>query len=248
MFSFFFQEVDVYIEHLQEVYGEFRYAPYKTFLDPENELKQLQIFLPKYKNQKPYSKILREKFQESLGDQICLSIDESEQTISTQANPSDKESELEIKSDNIENCEDEQVDQTDEKDENIYTETDLKTQEENVCPVESPINDTVKLDKEKTEEGYGTDDNTADDIDLERRKAFVDPDHNSFLSEEIMEDEDDADTQVPNNISVDNLFKGKVKIRGGLNVTPGNTLWSIFTGISNYNAKSKFIITKFFKS
>lgn len=34
---------------LKEIYGEFNYAPYKTPYDPELEVEQLKIFLPKYK-------------------------------------------------------------------------------------------------------------------------------------------------------------------------------------------------------
>lgn len=86
----------------------------------------------------------------------------------------------------------------------------------------SPINDSSKMDTDTAlEEGYGTDDSITDDIDLERRKAFVDLEHNSSLNEETMEDEDDGDTQIPNNISVDSLIRGKVRMRGGLSATPG---------------------------
>lgn len=38
---------------LKEVYGEFNYAPYKTPFDPELEVEQLKIFLPKYKPNTP---------------------------------------------------------------------------------------------------------------------------------------------------------------------------------------------------
>lgn len=41
--------MEVHAAKLKEVYGEFNYAPYKTPFDPEIELEQLRIFLPKFK-------------------------------------------------------------------------------------------------------------------------------------------------------------------------------------------------------
>lgn len=43
------QELEVHVAKLKEIYGEFNYAPYKTPFDPELEIEQLKIFLPKYK-------------------------------------------------------------------------------------------------------------------------------------------------------------------------------------------------------
>lgn len=43
------QELEVHAGKLKEIYGEFNYAPYKTPYDPELEIEQLKIFLPKYK-------------------------------------------------------------------------------------------------------------------------------------------------------------------------------------------------------
>lgn len=44
-----FQEVEVYIANIKSLYGEFNYAPFKMQYDPENELKQLLLFIPRYK-------------------------------------------------------------------------------------------------------------------------------------------------------------------------------------------------------
>lgn len=191
-------------------------------MDPDNELKQLQIILPKYKNQKPYSTILREKFRESFSENIHLSSSEAEQSTSKSVDTAPDESiEPKIETDEIKENEDQKQNES-----VVQNETILKNTEEGSFPiispiVNSPITDNNKIDKEKSEEGYGTDDNTGDDIDMERRKAFVDPDHDSFLNEELIEDEDDADTQVPNNISMDSLRKRNVRVRGGLNAIPG---------------------------
>ncbi|KAJ8939927.1 hypothetical protein NQ318_007855 [Aromia moschata] len=50
------EELNVYIQNLRKVYGEFRYAPYRTMIEPHNEFKQLQIFLPKYRLNMPLKK------------------------------------------------------------------------------------------------------------------------------------------------------------------------------------------------
>lgn len=47
------KELNVYVENLKKIYGEVKFAPYKTLYDPENEEKQLQQMLPQYRsNQK----------------------------------------------------------------------------------------------------------------------------------------------------------------------------------------------------
>ncbi|KRT80953.1 PHD finger motif containing protein [Oryctes borbonicus] len=43
------KELEVHIENLKMVYGEFHCAPYRTPYDPENEVQQLQLLLPTYK-------------------------------------------------------------------------------------------------------------------------------------------------------------------------------------------------------
>ncbi|KAF2900980.1 hypothetical protein ILUMI_05198 [Ignelater luminosus] len=42
------KELNVHIENLKRVYGEFRYAPYRVTFEPEQEIKQLEFMLPKY--------------------------------------------------------------------------------------------------------------------------------------------------------------------------------------------------------
>ncbi|XP_050514838.1 protein kinase C-binding protein 1 isoform X2 [Diabrotica virgifera virgifera] len=44
------EELDVYVENLKKIYGEFRYAPFRTPVEPSHLTKQLQVFLPKYKS------------------------------------------------------------------------------------------------------------------------------------------------------------------------------------------------------
>lgn len=43
-----FQEVNEHVKKLIQTYDEFKYAPYKTPFNPDEELEQLKIFLPKY--------------------------------------------------------------------------------------------------------------------------------------------------------------------------------------------------------
>ncbi|CAG9771154.1 unnamed protein product [Ceutorhynchus assimilis] len=43
------RELERHVKNLERAFGEFRYAPLKTPVDPDNELKQLQILLPHYK-------------------------------------------------------------------------------------------------------------------------------------------------------------------------------------------------------
>ncbi|XP_044751048.1 protein kinase C-binding protein 1-like isoform X2 [Coccinella septempunctata] len=47
------REVEVYIANIKALYGEFNYAPFKMQYDPENELKQLLLFIPRYRPNAP---------------------------------------------------------------------------------------------------------------------------------------------------------------------------------------------------
>ncbi|KAL3280862.1 hypothetical protein HHI36_004090 [Cryptolaemus montrouzieri] len=47
------REVEVYISNIKALYGEFNYAPFKLPYDPENELKQLLLFIPRFKPNAP---------------------------------------------------------------------------------------------------------------------------------------------------------------------------------------------------
>ncbi|XP_076269494.1 zinc finger MYND-type containing 8 isoform X2 [Rhynchophorus ferrugineus] len=44
------EELLEHVENLKNVFGEFRYPPFKTPLDPNNEIKQIEMFLPQYKS------------------------------------------------------------------------------------------------------------------------------------------------------------------------------------------------------
>lgn len=48
--------MNIHIQNLKNVYEEFNYAEYRTLIDPDNEVEQLKILLPKYR-QKPYVEI-----------------------------------------------------------------------------------------------------------------------------------------------------------------------------------------------
>lgn len=191
-------------------------------MDPDNELKQLQIFLPKYKHQKAIK--FKKKLHESKSEYKSDSSDDDEPKQSTSKKENENKSDIKNEESEINSKEDDEEEKISEKKES------KNEPNESFSSPSSPVNDTSRRDNDTLEEGYGTDDSNADDdIDLERRKAFVDPDHNTTLGEETIEDEDDSDTQVPNNISVDNLLRGKVRMRGGLNVTPGKIFISKIT-------------------
>ncbi|KAK4880797.1 hypothetical protein RN001_008943 [Aquatica leii] len=44
------KELELHVENLKKVYGEFRYAPYRVQYEPEHQMKQLQMMLPNYPN------------------------------------------------------------------------------------------------------------------------------------------------------------------------------------------------------
>ncbi|RZC32983.1 protein kinase C-binding protein 1, partial [Asbolus verrucosus] len=44
------KELELYVDNLREIYGRVNFAPFKTPLEPDSQLKQLQIFLPNYRN------------------------------------------------------------------------------------------------------------------------------------------------------------------------------------------------------
>lgn len=199
-------------------------------------MKQLQILLPKYKNQK--SKTTKKIYREIIADNKCESTEDdskpstskldkkdSEKPVDTAVKETEAAGEVSKTPEKIDECdikEGEDVKKEEDEDSKTTIEMEQNVFNETSSSPSSPLNGTRTLGNDTTlEEGYGTDDSTADDIDLERRKAFVDPDHNNSVNEEIMEDEEDADTQVPNNISVDSLIRGKVKMRGGLASSPG---------------------------
>ncbi|XP_066159159.1 uncharacterized protein Zmynd8 isoform X10 [Euwallacea fornicatus] len=49
------EELEIHVDNLRKIYGEFNYPPFKTAIDPDNEVKQLQIFLPMYSSSKTKS-------------------------------------------------------------------------------------------------------------------------------------------------------------------------------------------------
>lgn len=199
-------------------------------------MKQLQLLLPKYRNQK--SKTTKKIYREIIADNKCEPTEDDSipSTSKSEKNDSEKPVDAAVKeteaagevtktpekSDESPIKEGEDVKTEEDEDSKTTIEIEQNVFNETTSTPNSPLNVTSKLENDTTlEEGYGTDDSTADDIDLERRKAFVDPDHNNSVNEEIMEDEEDSDTQVPNNISVDSLIRGKVRMRGGLASSAG---------------------------
>ncbi|KAG5896809.1 hypothetical protein JTB14_032053 [Gonioctena quinquepunctata] len=190
------EELNIYIENLRQAYGEFRYAPYRTPYDPNNETKQVQIFIPKYKQlrlRKKSFKLTAESKAEP-DDVKEEKVEEEKASEDSSANPEDK---FHVKPT------DESLDHKDES-------------RDGFSNVNSPENEN---DNDVTMEGYGTDDETIGEIDMERRKALA-----GKVNSKMEEDEEDDDTQVPSNISVESaLPKRRARTPGGLSSTPGES-------------------------
>ncbi|XP_063914614.1 MYND-type zinc finger-containing chromatin reader ZMYND8 isoform X2 [Zophobas morio] len=44
------KELELYVDNLREIYGRVNFAPFKTLLEADSQLRQLQVFLPNYRN------------------------------------------------------------------------------------------------------------------------------------------------------------------------------------------------------
>lgn len=94
-----------------------------------------------------------------------------------------------------------------------------------------------KFNDDSIMEGYGTDDDTNAEIDLERRKHFIEKnvDKTKERGEEVMqEEEEEDDTQVPSNISInDSLIKDNSKKQGNIILTGGTYILKLVK-MNNY--------------
>lgn len=228
------------MENLKSIFGEFRYAPYRTFPDPANELKTLQTFLPKYKGVKSYSSgIKRKQYRESLEKNNELksqSKDENGKELplsNTETN----------KLDNVDDVKENKSSNSNEQQEKseIHNEKSENHHEKSENDHEKPVDETPKKNSESDKnddnflnisspehkddhcmEGYGTDDDSVSEINLEKRRELVHKKTSEYNDEEKMEEEDEDDTQVPNNISLDrSSSKSVIRTRGGVHHTPG---------------------------
>lgn len=212
------QELNIYIENLKKIYGEFRYAPYKTLLDPDNEIKQLQIFLPKYKtlpSRKKNNKIdnasskvnsVEEKKEKKAITNNSSEVKEDNKTILPEKNKDDDN--IEVKRESVTP----QQEQSNIEMEEIIS--DVKSNDPDINQNGTDVNvngsDTSfclsKFNDDSIMEGYGTDDDTNAEIDIERRKHFIGKASDKVkekIDEIMQEEEEEDDTQVPSNISVD---------------------------------------------
>ncbi|CAH1991479.1 unnamed protein product [Acanthoscelides obtectus] len=197
------EELTIYAENLKKIYGEFRPAPFKTCYDPDNEMKQLQIFLPRYKHVKALMK------RNAQNGEVKADSDKTD-------GEKDGDKSDESAKDGIE--EKQELAKTPQS-EKSSSKDDLKS-EDRFSNFSSPVNED-KENLDTTMEGYGTDDDAAE-IDLERRKQFRGRKTDEMEYEEEDDDDEEDDTQVPNNISVDSpVVRGNVRTRGGHNSTPG---------------------------
>lgn len=67
------KELELYVDNLRLIYGRVNFAPFKTVLDGDNQLKQLQIFLPSYRDDP--NDILLKKIKDALDK--CLNKEDS---------------------------------------------------------------------------------------------------------------------------------------------------------------------------
>lgn len=67
------KELELYVDNLRQIYGRVNFAPFKTVLDGDNQLKQLQIFLPSYRDDP--NEVLQKKIKEALDK--CLNKEDS---------------------------------------------------------------------------------------------------------------------------------------------------------------------------
>ncbi|KAJ8980077.1 hypothetical protein NQ317_009433 [Molorchus minor] len=195
------EELNIYIQNLRKVYGEFKYAPYRTLLEPGNESKQLQIFLPRYKlNVSPKKRINKHEVK----------------SLSQEKKEVDSKGTLDVK-ENIPNSipeinDDVQVTiNSEEKKNKVVTKEDtlnVKFKESALTEKTAKISTNGIFQDDSIMEGYGTDDDTNPEIDLERRKTFIER-NDSNVSEkmEAEYEEEDNDTQVPSNIDLDGICK-----------------------------------------
>ncbi|VEN33561.1 unnamed protein product [Callosobruchus maculatus] len=198
------EELSIYAENLKKIYGEFRPAPFKTCYEPENEVKQLQIFLPRYKQVRAH---LKKHAQNGELQTDPVKIEEAKD-----GDKSDESTKEPFE-------EKQEVTKTPEGEKSRMK--DETKSEDTHSDFSSPVNDD-KENLDTTMEGYGTDDDAAEDIDVERRKQFRERKRDQTEYEDEDDEDDEDDTQVPNDISVDSpVVRGNVRTRGGHNSTPG---------------------------
>lgn len=170
--------MEVHIANIKKVYGEFNYAPYRTQFDPEQELQQLQMFLPTY-NPNPNSQVSKPE--------------------------SPKKTEPEEK--------------------NIQNGKNSENNESNVKETTENLDHNYGMaDDDRSMEGYGTDDETENNIDQERRRALLGNDNNESegnaeLSKEVDKlsstDEGFETQSETSSFSESRSSVGKVRNRGG---------------------------------
>ncbi|KAJ8933728.1 hypothetical protein NQ314_013858 [Rhamnusium bicolor] len=187
------EELNIYVKNLQRVYGEFRYAPYKTVLDPNNELKQLQIFLPKFKTYLSPRKKIRNK--NNMEVKTETKEERKEVEIKNTENPPEEKKLAEKNSSEItenvtvvlnplevnENHEIKENNPEDDKDDSGEKQNRLEIKTNGVSLSKPHYGLTEFHDNDITMEGYGTDDDTKPEIDLERRKTFIEKKSLTYL-------------------------------------------------------------------
>ncbi|KAJ8920734.1 hypothetical protein NQ315_004873 [Exocentrus adspersus] len=222
-------EVNIYVENLRKVYGEFKYAPFKTPLEPENEVKQLQMFLPKYKSSSHRKKSHNKNHISTKTDSTEHKTQETNFTSKFEIREKNKDSSS-IKNDenksNLETKTDspEEVKKTDTETSNLDINNDNTDINQNgsclkvngISPSNVSQHKRKRFDDESIMEGYGTDDDATTEISFGLKKPSVEEktDRVTQKNAEVSQDEDEEDdTQVPSNISISISSVDKDKIQ-----------------------------------
>ncbi|XP_060518112.1 MYND-type zinc finger-containing chromatin reader Zmynd8 [Cylas formicarius] len=149
------EELNIHIENLKKVYGEFCFPPFKTPLSPDNEFQQLRIFLPQYRV-KTYKN--KNKIRKSATS--VVESDEKSNNSDHEMKDEEAESEENPKSKDIKNDEDvmEGYGTDDETPPEINTEIrkELLTNSKNSDRIEVETEDTIIASKSELHESLPT--------------------------------------------------------------------------------------------
>lgn len=219
------QEVEVHIENLKATFGEFRYAPYRTLFSPNEELLQLSIMLPKYK---PYSNVTPriapkiESETKALKLRIKQNVEsESEDDSSLKDIKSEREHKPKINE--IDKSEVTPNDERETHNTPPTSSSQSSLNSDDHLTSKSGIKCTI-AEFDKFVEGYGTEDELVDELNLEARTKIItynsdSDDESAPLSESPggpkSADDDDTDKMSVSSSDMSTVRGGKCRTRGG---------------------------------
>jgi hypothetical protein len=84
------KELELYVDNLREIYGRVNFAPFKTPLEADSQLRQLQVFLPNFRSE---GKDMIRKLKDLRKSVSNENLEESEEEKSTESSEEDEEDE-----------------------------------------------------------------------------------------------------------------------------------------------------------